>query len=149
MRLKLSEYEFHIQMALRLRFLDKLLNQHPVAEGHTDLRQREHKEMNVIILKSRGQASVEISKRTQEFSSQIAIPPPRSHSPRFCKCYSPTVVLPYNFFFEVVSYLSNVLLHIGIVLKDQRCVKWCSSTDYIIDIALSMILKSGNYMIFI
>ena len=62
-RLKLSEYEFHIQMALRLRFLDKLLDQHPVAEGHTDLQQREHKEMNVKILKSRGQASVEISKQ--------------------------------------------------------------------------------------
>ena len=24
---------------------------------------------------------------------------------------------------------------------DNRCVKWCSSTDFIIDIALSMILK--------
>ena len=32
-------------------------------------------------------------------------------------------------------------LHIGIVSKDNWCVKWCSLTDFIFDIALNMILK--------
>ena len=42
------------------------------------------------------------------------------------------------------SYYSpslKTILHIGVVPKDNWCVKWCTSTDFIIDIALSMILK--------
>ena len=74
---------------------------------------------------------------------------------RFSNCHSPTQYLialdflnaavPLQSFpktiFEGLSYLFAVLLHIRIVPKDNWCVKWCSSTDFIIGISLSMILK--------
>ena len=86
----------------------------------------------------RGQALIKNSKRPPDF--------------RFSNCHSPTqdcivlnflnaAVLPLKTIVEGVSYLFTVLSHIGNVIKDNRCVKWCFSTAFIVDTALSMILK--------
>ena len=47
----------------------------------------------------------------------------------------------FNTIFEGVSSYRFTVLYIEIVTNDDWCVKWCSSTDFIIDIVVGMILK--------
>ena len=68
---------------------------------------------------------------------------------RFSNRHSPTqdliaidfinAAVPLQSFLKTILF--TVLFQIGIKPKDNGCVKWCFLTDFIIDIALSMVLK--------